>query len=101
MADLDLFGGHLRQIAEMAGRLTPRLVSMCPRVKFGRTVVYVVLDTCSSAIFVRLLMRMDAFCKREGIPPDYVFSRRFPAPGLPPPGPSPRDLPGAWPPEDE
>lgn len=100
MDSLDPFTGHLRTIAEVARRWTPRLISITPRVVEGRTVVYVRMDTRTSHLFVALIARMEAFCKREGLPPDYQFSFDTPAPGLPPPSPSVDALPSAWPPDD-
>ncbi len=96
---LDAFDGHLRKIAEAAQRWTPRLLSISPRVDEGRTVVYVRMDTCTTAVFLRLIATMEAFCQREGIPPDYLFSYSSPLPGSRPTPPRAGDLPTAWPPD--
>ena len=92
------FEGHLAKIADAARRWTPRLVSIMPLEAEGKTIVYVRMDVCSSAIFLQLIRQMEAFCLSEGIEPDYRFSYDIPAPGRAPPN-SPQDLPASWPPE--
>ena len=95
------FDGHLRKIAEAALPWTPRLVSMKPRTLEGRTVVYLDMDACSSAVFLQLIRLMEDFCRREAIPPDYRFSYQVAPPGAFVPGATPKDLPTEWPPAPE
>ncbi len=97
---IEVFDGHLRQIAERMLLLTPRRISIKRDMKEGRPPVIVRMDIGTShVVFLRLVQHMEACCQREGIPPDYLFSYdvppRWEKPKVPPAG----ELPPAWPPE--
>ena len=89
VASLAAFDGHLRRVAQAARQWTPRLISIAPREDSGRTAVHVRTE-CSTPVYFQLIRTMEDLCRRERIPPDYLFphsSRRRPDP-VPPLRPS-------------